>query len=111
MRIARQLKDDRGARFIPIHGLHATFLPKCNGKLFPARLLARLCALSERPQGRHREQGHEGAGDEQRRRGLVALAMGGPVVNSHGIISPQQASCSYRNSRALAMHLSQIALG
>lgn len=97
MRIARQLKDDRGARFIPIYGLHATFFPKCNGKLF--RLLARCARLSERPQGRHREQGHEGAADEQRRRGLVALAMGGPVIG-HGTISPQQASCSYRNSQA-----------
>ena len=34
MRVARQLKDDRGARFIPIHGLHATFLPKCKESFF-----------------------------------------------------------------------------
>ena len=86
MRIARQLKDDCGARFIPIHGLHATFL-------------TRLCAPIRTPTRPPSRAGHEGAGDGQRRRGLVALAVGGPVVIGHGSISPQQASCSYRNSR------------
>jgi len=58
------------------------------------------CArLSERPQAAIASTGTKAPETSSAGRGLVALAVGGPVVIGHGSISPQQASCSYRNSQ------------